>query len=205
MTGSEARTAGLSLFHYRVRDLTKRAPVTCGPEAPVIEVARRLSREGVGSIVVVGDDGDPVGIVTDRDLRRKVVADGRDPATTSVREIMSAPLVILRPTAFAFDAILEMTRHRIRHVVLVEDGRLVGVVSSRDLLALQTTHPVTLAREITRATSLEGLADLGSRVTALVRRLMDEGGAAYDIGQIVAELNDRIVVQIGRASCRERV
>ena len=194
MTG--APTGELSLFLHRVHDLVKRAPVTCRPDVPVIDVARQLSREGVGSVVVVDADGAPTGIVTDRDLRRKVVAEGRDPVATRVREIMSSPLVTLRPTAFAFEAVLEMTRNRIRHVVLVEDGRAVGVVSSRDFLALQTTHPVTLAREITRAVSLDALAQLAGRVTTLVRRLVDEGGTAYDIGQIVAELNDRIVVRV---------
>ncbi len=192
---ADTRPGELSLFLHRVRDLVKRRPVTCGPTVSAVEVARRLSREGVGSVVVVGDDGAPVGIVTDRDLRRKVVAEGRDPATTPVSAIMSAPLVTLRPAAFAFEAVLEMTRHRIRHVVIVEDGRAVGVVSSRDFLVLQSTHPVTLAREITRAVSLEALAGLGARVTALVRRLVEEGGTAYDIGQIVAELNDRMVVR----------
>jgi CBS domain-containing protein len=192
---ADVRAGDLSLFLHRVRDLAKRPPVTCGRGVSVVEVARRLSREGVGSVVILDADGAPVGIVTDRDLRRKVVAEGRDPATTPAEAIMSAPLVTLRPTAFAFEAVLEMTRHRIRHVVVVENGRAVGVVSSRDFLALQTTHPVTLAREITRAVSLEALADLGARVTALVRRLLEEGGTAYDIGQIVAELNDRIVVR----------
>jgi CBS domain-containing protein len=191
----EPRPGELSLFLHRVRDLIKRAPVTCEPGASAVDVAQRLSREGVGSVVVVGADGAPVGIVTDRDLRRKVVAEGRDPATTPVSAIMSTPLVTLRPSAFAFEAVLEMTRHRIRHVVLVEEGRPVGVVSSRDFLALQTTHPVMLAREITRAVSLDTLAELAGRVTTLVRRLVDEGGTAYDIGQIVAELNDRIVVR----------
>jgi CBS domain-containing protein len=192
----EARPVELSLFRRRARDLIKRPPVTCAPSVSVVDVARCLSREGVGSVVVVGEDGVPVGIVTDRDLRRKIVAEGRDPATTPASAVMSTPLVTLRPNAFAFEAVLEMTRHRIRHVVLVEEGRPVGVVSSRDFLALQTTHPVTLAREITRAVSLDTLVELTGRVTMLVRRLVDEGGTAYDIGQIVAELNDRIVVRI---------
>lgn len=192
---ADVRPGDLSLFLHRVRDLVKRPTVTCGRRVSVVEVARRLSREGVGSVVIVDDDGAPVGIVTDRDLRRKVVAEGRDPAATPADAIMSSPLVTLRPAAFAFEAVLEMTRNRIRHVVLVEDGRAVGVVSSRDFLVLQSTHPVTLAREITRAVSLEALAELGARVTALVRRLLEEGGTAYDIGQIVAELNDRIVVR----------
>jgi CBS domain-containing protein len=186
----------LSLFLHRVRDFARRAPVTCRPEVSAVDVARLLSDEAVGSVVVVGADGAPLGIVTDRDLRRKIVAEGRDPAATPAREIMSAPLVTLAPDAFAFDALLEMTRRRIRHVVLVEDGRAVGVVSSRDFLVLQTTHPVTLAREIARAASPESLGALGERTTALVRRLVEEGGSAYAIGQIVAELNDRVVARV---------
>lgn len=192
----KAQPGEVSLFLHRVRELIKRPPVTCGLGDSAVDVAQRLSREGVGSVVVVGGAGDPAGIVTDRDLRRKVVAEGRDPATTPVSAIMSTPLVTLRPDAFAFEAVLEMTRHRVRHIVLVEEGRLVGVVSSRDFLALHTTHPVTLAREIARATSLDALAELGGRVTALVRRLVDEGVTAYDVGQIVAELNDRIVLRV---------
>lgn len=185
-----------SLFSHRVRDLIKRPPVTCALDVSAVDAAQRLSREGVGSVIVLGSGGDPIGIVTDRDLRRKVVAEGRDPATTPVGTIMSTPLVILRPGAFAFEAVLEMTRHRVRHIAVVEEGRLVGVVSSRDFLALQTTHPVVLARQIVRATSLDSLADLAGRVTALVRRLVAEGGTAYDIGQIVAELNDRIALRV---------
>jgi CBS domain-containing protein len=188
-------TGQLSLFRRRVHELVRRAPVTCAPSVSARDVAQRLSREGVGSVVVVDANGAAVGIVTDRDLRRKVVADGRDPLSTPVHEIMSSPLVTLRPSAFAFEAVLEMTRRRIRHVVLVDDGRLAGVVSSRDVLALQTTHPVTLAREIARARALDVLTGLAARITTLVRRLVEEGGTAYDIGQLVAELNDRIVLR----------
>lgn len=188
-------TGELSLFVHRVRDLVKRSPVVASPELSAVEVARLLSREGVGSIVIAAE-GRPVGIVTDRDLRRKVVAEGRDPATTPASAIMSAPLVTLPPDAFAFEALLEMTRRRIRHIVVVEDGRAVGVVSSRDLLLLQTTHPVTLAREITRASSVEALGALEPRVTELVRELLAEGGRVHDIAQLVTELTDRIVVRV---------
>jgi CBS domain-containing protein len=150
----------------------------------------------VGSIVVVDDDGLPVGIVTDRDLRRRVVAEGCDPGSVDAGSIMSAPLVSIRPSAFAFEAVLEMTRHHIRHLVVIDDARAVGVVSSRDIMVLNTTHPVTLAREIGRAGSFEALAELARQITELVRQLVDEGGNAYDIGQIVAELNDRLIVRV---------
>jgi CBS domain-containing protein len=189
-------SADFSLFRHRVRDLVKRPLVTCAATASAVEVARRLSQEGVGSIVVLDADGGPAGIITDRDLRRHVLASGRDPGAVEAASIMSAPLVTIRPSAFAFEAVLEMTRRHIRYLVVVDDTRAVGVVSSRDILVLNTTHPVTLAREIGRAVSLDALADLAHRITELVRQLLHEGGTAYDIGQIVAELNDRLVFRI---------
>jgi CBS domain-containing protein len=109
---------------------------------------------------------------------------------------MSAPLVVIRPDAFAFEAVLEMTRAGIHHLPVVEDGRLVGVVSSHDFLLLQSAHPMGLAREIGRASSRAALRDLAGRVTALVRDLVADGGSPYDVGQLVAELNDRLVRRV---------
>lgn len=167
----------------------------CRASASAVEAARLLTREHVGSVVVVDDAGAPLGIVTDRDLREKVVAAARDPATP-VAGIMSAPLVTTRPAAFAFEATLEMTRRDIRHLAVLDEGRLVGVVSSRDLLDAAATHPVLVGRDIARAVSLEALARLADRVTALARDLVEAGTSAYDLGQLVAELNDRLVVRV---------
>jgi len=179
-----------------VRDLVKRPLVTCETTVSAVEVARRLSREGVGSVVVVDANGAPVGIVTDRDLRRKVVAEGRAPGAVNAAAIMSAPLVTIRPSAFAFEAVLEMTRRHLRHLVVVDDTGAIGVVSSRDILVLTSTHPVTLARDIGRAATFDALADHARRITELARRLVDEGGSAHDIAQLVAELNDRLVLRV---------
>jgi CBS domain-containing protein len=201
------RAGAVSLFLERVRDLVARPLVACAPAASARSVAEQMSRERVGSVVVVDGAGEAVGIVTDRDLRGKVVAAGRDPSATEAAAIMSAPLLTIRGDAFAFEAMLEMTRREVHHLVVVDDGRPVGVVSSHDFLVHQTTHPVMLAREIGAAPSIEALAQLGGRVTALVRRLVDEGGTAHDIGQLIAELNDRMVLRAlgltGEALARE--
>jgi CBS domain-containing protein len=186
----------ISLFFHRVRDLIARPPVTCAPGTPATDVAALLTRERVGSAIVVDEGGAPVGIVTDRDLREKVVAAGRTPSTTPAAAIMSAPLVGVAPDAFAFEALLEMTRREIHHLAVVAAGRLVGVVSSHDVLVLQTTHPVLLAGEIARAATPAALAPLAARVTDLVRRLLAEGGSAQAIGEIVAEMNDRLVGRV---------
>ena len=190
-------TAGsASLFVERVRDLAARPPITCRRADTVAEIARVMSRARVGSVVVVDDAARPVGIVTDRDLRGRVVAEGRDPLLTCADEVMSSPLVTITPSAFAFDALLTMTKLGIHHLVVMDGDALRGVVSTNDLLVHDTTHPVHLAEEVTRAASVAALAALATRITALVRRLVDTGATAHDVGQLVAELNDRLVSRV---------
>ena len=182
-------------FLRRIREIVRRTPVVCGPETSAREVAHLMTRERVGSVIVVGTDGALQGIATDRDLRQKIVGEACDPSTP-VREIMSAPVHTIAPSAFAFDAMVEMTRREIRHLAVVDDGRLVGVLSARDLLAGTTTHPVFLALDIAQATSLESLARIAGRVTTLVRDLVGAGARPYDLGQLVSELNDRLVIRV---------
>lgn len=184
-----------SVFVRRVRDALREPPVTCAPATSAADVARLMPRGGA-AVVVVGDDGAARGIVTDRDLRTKVVAARRDAGLTPATDVMSAPLVTVTPDALAFEALLEMTRREIHHLVVIDGGRLAGVLTSDDLLMSQAPHPVTLARDIARAQSPPALADLAARVTTLVQRLVDEGGRARDIARIVAELNDRLVSRV---------
>jgi len=184
----------LSVFVRRVRDLLRGPAATCAPATSVADVAS-LMPAGAG-VVVVDADGTPLGIVTDRDLRAKVVAARRDAGTTPAADVMSAPLVTIAPDAFAFEALLEMTRREIHHLVVVDGGRLAGVLTGDDVLMSQTVHPVTLVRDIGRAPTREALARLAAEVTTLVQRLVDDGGRTGDIARIVAELNDRIVARV---------
>jgi CBS domain-containing protein len=182
----------LALFVRRVRELVKGPPVTCLASAGVAGAARLMSERSVGSVIVCGAAGEPAGIVTDRDLRSRVLAAGLDPSTP-VDRIMSSPLAAIEGEASAFDALLEMTRRGIHHLGVTTDGRLIGVVSSHDLLGLQRAHPVVAARQIESAQDLDTLARAAARVEGIVRWLAAGGAEATDIGRIVAELNDRLV------------
>ena len=182
----------LALFVRRVRDLVERSPVTCPPATPVAEAARLMSERGVGSVVVADADGRPQGIVTDRDLRTRVMASGLDPSTPAAR-VMSSPLLSIESEHSALDALLEMTRRNIHHLGVLSGERLVGVVSSHDLLGLQDAHPVRVAREIESAPDVDGLARAAPRVESVVRWLASGGAGPIHIGRIVAELNDRLV------------
>jgi CBS domain-containing protein len=184
----------VALFVHGVADLVKGQPLTCGPDASVAEVARHMTSQGVDAVVVVGRDGGPIGIVTDRDLRAKVIAGGLPP-TTPVTHVMSEPLLSIDATRRAFDALLEMTRRGIHHLGVVADGRLTGMVSSHDLVLLQGAHPVGLMREIDAQGTIEGLRAVAPRVHVVVKWLAEHGASTHDIGRIVAELNDRLVLR----------
>jgi CBS domain-containing protein len=184
-----------SMFVLRVGDLLRGPAATCGPSSSVAEVAVLMQRSGV-AVVVVDDDGAPLGIVTDRDLRAKVVAMRRDAGATRAADVMSSPLVTVKREAIAFEALLEMTRREIHHLVVVDGAGLAGVLASDDLLLSQAAHPVALVRDIARAPSREALARHAAGVTGLVQRLVDDGGRPGDIARIVAELNDRLVARV---------
>lgn len=153
-----------------------------------------MAAAGVGSVVVVDGGGAPVGIVTDRDLRDRVLAAGRSP-DDPVTAIMSSPVVTISPEAFVFEALLEMTRRRVHHLAVVEGRRLVGVISSHDLLVLQAAAPLELSRAIELSPSAAALAELMPRLTEGVRRLFEQGLSSYQIGRIVSELNDQVIAR----------
>lgn len=184
--------AELALFVRRVADLVKGPPVTCPSAATVAGAAQLMTRWKVGSVVVLDDNARVAGIVTDRDLRTRVVAPGLSPSAPITR-VMSSPVVGIAPGALAFDALLEMMRRGIRHLAVTAEGRLLGVVSSHDLVLLQGVHPVGLVREIEAAESQDGLVALAPRVPSVVKWLAAGGAGATEIGRLVAELNDRLV------------
>ena len=192
LASTTADRAEIGLFVRRVMDLVKGPPVTCAATATVADAAQLMTRRSVGSVIVVAADGATAGIVTDRDLRTRVVAPGLPPST-AVGRVMSSPVMEIGPEAPAFDALLEMTRRGIHHLAVTTGGRLLGVVSSHDLLLLQGAHPVGLAREIEAQVSEEGLVTVAPRAAAVVKWLAAGGAGPAEIGRLVAELNDRLV------------
>lgn len=182
-------------LQYQIRALLRRAPVTCSPEQTIAAASRLMAEHGVGSVLVVGPSAAVLGIVTDRDLRTRALAAGRA-SSDRVAAIMSAPVVSISPEAFVFEALLEMTRRDIHHLAVVEAGRLVGVVSSHDLLLLQAAAPLELTRRIQGADTLAALAEVMPTLTEATRRLFEQGLSGYQIGRIVSELNDLVIRRV---------
>lgn len=125
-----------------VSRVMSRDPMTILAESPVSEAARRMAESGVGSLVVVDDVGTMLGICTDRDITVRVTAVKRGPHTT-VREASTCRGVVeVRPNASLADAATIMRRNAVRRLPVVEDGRLVGVLSLGDLALDRDPHSV---------------------------------------------------------------
>ena len=117
----------------RVRDLMTSALMTMEPQASVVEAARRMIQEEKGPLPVVEGDRRPVGMLTDRDIIARVVAEGRDPGSVTVEDIAPRELVTIGPDQNADEAALLMDEHGLDRLLVVEGERLVGIISEADI------------------------------------------------------------------------
>ncbi len=111
--------------------------VSVSPEATATDVARTMEKMNVGSVIVVGEENRPVGIVTDRDIVIRIIARGGDPDALKAEEIMTKDPVTFREEMGIYEAIGKMTRQGIRRMPVVDrDGRLVGIITLDDIIRL---------------------------------------------------------------------
>jgi CBS domain-containing protein len=115
-----------------VREVMTTEPVTVDEETPLPEVARLMKEKNIGDVIVAEEDR-VRGLVTDRDLVVRVMAEERDPARTTVREVASTDLVTIDPEAEIDEAVRLMRENALRRLPVVEEGHLVGALSIGDL------------------------------------------------------------------------
>ncbi|MGE8323343.1 MAG: DUF294 nucleotidyltransferase-like domain-containing protein [Pseudomonas sp.] len=184
-------------------ELAMRHPVVCSADTPLRDAVRLMHEQQVGSIVVVDPQRYPTGIFTLRDLRQVVAAADADLGAPIERHMTAQPFY-LSPQASAFDAAMAMTERHIAHVCLVENKRLCGVVSERDLFSLQRVDLVHLARTIRHAPRLDSLVSLRGEISQLVERMLAHGASSTQITQIITLLNDHTVCRVIELALAER-
>ncbi len=162
------------------------------PGATVQEAARMMHDARASSVLVRTE---PPGIVTDRDLRGKVLAQGLGPET-AVRSAMTAPLKTLDSDVPVYAALLHMLEENIHHLPLVEEGKIVGIVTSTDLIRHNARNPLYLLRRIDEMENDESAGRYAQESTAMVESLFHGGLDAAQIGQIVSALNDELVTRL---------
>ena len=178
-----------------LRALLSRDPVTAAPDVPIRRAAETMRDARVSCLLLC--DGDAlVGLVTDRDLRNRALAGGRDPEEP-IRSIMTANPVTVTADQFAFEALLTMSRRNVHHLPVMDgSGQVAGVVTATDLMRLQADNPVYVVGEVWKQDTLDGLVDVSRRIPQVVVDLVQSGARADDVARVVTAVSDALTERL---------
>ena len=176
-------------------EVLRLAPVTCGPEASLKHALGLMQQFQVGAVVVVDRQGAPLGIFTERDLLRESAA-GRADSAASIERFMTPRPFGLPASASVQEAALLMARHGIRHLVVLDDGRVKGVVSERSLFARERLSMRVVSHAIELARDTEGLVAAADAIRRFAASLLAQGFGAEPLTQLISALNDRLTESI---------
>ncbi len=180
--------SGGAILKTRVSDIVQRGPIMTAATASIRDAALTMSEKGVSALLVMQDD-ELIGILTDRDLRSKVVAVGRD-TSGPVSAIMTPEPHTIDASARAFEVLLDMTQRNVHHLPVLRDGQVVGVVTAGDLMRLEQANPIYLVGDIAKQTDLEGLQRCAIRLPSIVETYAARDASADDIGRVVTAVGD---------------
>ncbi len=185
----------LGFITSKIEDLLQREPVVIDMGTSVRDVAQKMRENNVSSLLVC-DDKELGGIVTERDLRDRVVADALS-FDAPVEKIMTPNPITLNANALAFDALVTMSQNNIRHLPIVRDnGDLAGVITNSSLVQHQSTSAVYMVGDIHKRDTFEGIAEVVDRLPQLLCTLIEAGANAYTTGHIVTSIADAATTRL---------
>jgi CBS domain-containing protein len=188
------RQAGF--LNQSLTNVFSRHIVSCSESDTVREAAQRMTEHKRSSIVVLNDGGGYSGLLTDHDIREKVVAAGRSLDTTAA-EILSTPLVSLPADSRIFEAILLMMQRGIKHLAITGPSEeILGIATEEDLLLTQGRSPVFLMHELQNAESIGEIASRYRQLPGLVRSLLDSGAKAEHLNRVITAVSDAILSRV---------
>ena len=182
-----------SIFFLPVKDYCHRGLITCQLTDRVVDAALIMRSKEISSLIACDEHGQPIGIMTDRDLRSKVVAEGKDPATLTVAQVMTAPVISVTEHDSLFDVLYCMSRHRIHRVGVVDQhNTLVGIINESDIIRLQNRSPQRLLRAIDEAGKIAELKTIHGETQQLVVFLSRSGVPTNQLIRLISLLNDQL-------------
>jgi len=180
------------LFSTNIKEIVRTEPKTISPDITIQQAAVEMAANKIGSLVVVDSEGEALGMVTDRDFREKVVAKARD-VTQPVKTIMNTPVVSIDSEDNCFEALLRMIRNRIHHILVMEKGRLKGMLTNHDFMLLQGSSPTVLVKEIGQIKTIAELEDTAPKFYKAVSSLLRHGARPHNITGLITELLEKII------------
>ncbi|MGD8778177.1 MAG: DUF294 nucleotidyltransferase-like domain-containing protein [Ignavibacteria bacterium] len=185
----------LKFLHRPIEDFLRNI-ISCNMNIAIHEAAKIITKQKYSAALVQADNGEFIGIVTDHDLRKRVVAENYD-INKPIYNVMSAPLVTIQSNAFVFEALMQMHENSTRHLAVKNnEGQILGIISSEDLLRIEMQSSAFLLREIEIAESVEELADVKVKLPRFIKTLVDSGAKTKNVTHIITSVFDAIVAKL---------
>jgi CBS domain-containing protein len=170
-------------------NLIRHAPLSCNAQTPLIQALQTMKSRRVGSMLVLDDAGAAQGILTRHDVLDRVTLAGVS-LDQPIADVMVSPVHTLTQQHTAQDAALMMSRYGIRHVPITHEGKVVGIVSERDLFAMQRLSLQQLSSSLRKAESVQALRELAPDIRKFAERLLGQGVQARQLTGLISHLND---------------
>ncbi|SIS55704.1 putative nucleotidyltransferase substrate binding domain-containing protein [Neptunomonas antarctica] len=190
-----------SLMVSKATMLISREPITISSKATIRQSAEKMTEEGVSSLLIVnaaspvsassfeskedGSEQQMVGIITDRDLRTRVVSTGY-PLDATIDQVMSTDLITLDVDAYAFEAMLSMLRYNLHHLPILDKGRPVGVIAISDIVRYESQSSLYMVGTVFRQNSVEELNVISKEISSCFVRLVNEDANSHMIGSAMS-------------------
>ncbi len=186
----------LGFFNNSVGSLCNKDLIFCNSLDSIQDAAYIMSRHKCGSILIKNDNAEFVGIVTDTDLREKVIAEGYN-IEKPVSDIMSSPLFAVDERSFIFEALFASMQKNRRHLAVKNDeGKIIGVLTHRDILNAQGQSPFFFARDISSAQSMEKIIKKQKELPKTIGGLITKGAKARHVTRFISVISDEILNRI---------
>lgn len=190
---------GLLIFTGQSDLNYSRDVLTCSPDWTIQQAASKMAEVGVGSIVIVNEHKHPLGIITDKDLRNRLVAQGRS-FETPVTELMTSPVLTKNKDALFSELYLTMIKFRLHHLIFTEDGSdqspIAGILSDHDILLSQGNSPAVLIHALMNTWDVAEMGKLRDRAEKLLFYYLENEVSMDFVANIITEINDIIIQRI---------
>ncbi|KPF50810.1 hypothetical protein IP87_01645 [beta proteobacterium AAP121] len=187
--------AGPSALDAPLHSLPRRTPLACAASTPLATALQAMHTRAVGSVLVLDEQGTAQGILTRHDLLGRVLLP-QQPLSAPIATVMSQPVHTLDEGHTLLDAALLMAQQGIRHVPVTSAGRVVNIVSERDLFALQRRSFQGLAGQLRGAPDLPALQAGAAEIRTLAAQLLGQGVHARAITALISQLNDILAARL---------
>jgi CBS domain-containing protein len=179
-------------FPYRenLRSIMDTDVYTCTPLCTLRDIIRDMVKRDISSVIIIDHKQQPVGILTERDIMKRVIADEMvDLDSTPIAKVMTPDPITLHPENTIYRALSVLAASKVKHLPLIEDGRIVGIVTMRQLLKLRYPEPLTLIEGIQEANDIATLKALKNMLPKMAEERLESGRQAYDIVAMISLIN----------------